>query len=82
LEVQVKMKLTEMVRGEIAQIVDVGGGDLLVCAKLREIGFAEGDEVEILHFGPIGKKPICIRLNHTLIALRPEEADNIIVERT
>ncbi len=43
-------------------------------AKLREIGFAEGDEVEVLHFGPFGKSPICVRLNGTLIALRSKEA--------
>lgn len=43
-------------------------------AKLREIGFAEGDEVEVLHYGPFGKSPICVRLNGTLIALRSKEA--------
>lgn len=74
------MNLTQLSKGKIARITDVIGADSVVCAKLREIGFAEGDEVEIMHYGPIGRMPICVRLNQTLIALRPTEALNIEVE--
>jgi Fe2+ transport system protein FeoA len=68
------MKFEQLKTGQIAQISGVNSGDEIIDAKLREIGFAEGDEVEIMHFGPFGRTPICVRLNRTLIALRPEEA--------
>lgn len=74
------MNLTQLSKGKIARITDVIGADLVICAKLREIGFAEGDEVEIMYYGPIDRMPICVRLNQTLIALRPIEAQNIEVE--
>lgn len=64
-------------RARIASIVSADAG---LEAKLREIGFAEDDEVEILHFGPLGRRPICVRLNETLVALRPPEAAAIRVE--
>lgn len=49
-------------------------------ARLREIGFAEEDEVELLYTGPLGRRPLCFRLNRTLIALRRDEACAIKVE--
>jgi len=49
--------------------------------KLREIGFAEGDEVEILHRGLIGGSPLSVRLNRCIIALRKSEAAQIQVTR-
>lgn len=50
---------------------------------LRDIGFAEGDEVEVVHPQlKIGKRPITVRLNSTMIALRPEEASNILTDHT
>ncbi len=48
--------------------------------RLREIGFSEGDEVTVLHFGPIGKNPMSIKLNGALIALRKNEAKYIFVK--
>ena len=45
-----------------------------IIAKLREIGFAEGDEVELLHTGVLLGAPKSFRLNRTLIALRRNEA--------
>ncbi|MBL4595284.1 MAG: ferrous iron transport protein A [Robiginitomaculum sp.] len=47
--------------------------------KLREIGFAEGDEIEVLHRGPVGGTPLSVRLNTSLIALRKSEAAQIQV---
>lgn len=73
------MELQKLKKGDRAFISAIDEADSLVAAKLREIGFAEGDEVEIIGFGPFGATPICIRLNGTLIALRPKEASRIIV---
>jgi ferrous iron transport protein A len=47
--------------------------------KLREIGFAEGDEVEVLHRGLFGGSPLSVRVNRSLIALRKHEAAQIMV---
>lgn len=48
--------------------------------RLREIGFAEGDIVEILHVGVFGGSPLNVRLHGTSIAMRPKEAAMIRVE--
>lgn len=42
--------------------------------RLREIGFAEGDVLEITHIGLFGGSPLNVRLHGTSIALRPKEA--------
>ncbi len=49
--------------------------------RLREIGFAEGDIVEILHVGLFGRSPLNIRLHDCAsVAMRPSEAAMILVE--
>jgi ferrous iron transport protein A len=47
--------------------------------RLREIGFAEGDLVEILHVGLFGRSPLNVKLHGTAIAMRPAEAKMIRV---
>lgn len=74
------MRLHEMPIGVCVRVKKIIDGDGELEAKLREIGFAEDDDVEIVHYGPMARKPICVRLNQTLIALRAEEAAAIIVE--
>lgn len=48
--------------------------------RLREIGFAEGDKVEIMHVGTFGRNPISVKLNGTLIAMRKREAAAVQIE--
>ena len=74
------MRLSLLAKGRPAKVVRVECEDRSLEAKLREVGFAEDDDIEIVHVGPLGGRPICVRLNHTLIALRPEEAAAIEVE--
>ncbi len=74
------MRLHELKKGERARVAEISSADAELEAKLREIGFAEDDDVEIVHYGPVAGKPICARLNQTLIALRLEEAAAIEVE--
>lgn len=74
------MELVNLNKHQIAKVKSLVSDGTDIEAKLREIGFAEGDEVEITAYGPIAKTPICVRLNQTLVALRPNEAKNIIVE--
>lgn len=65
----------------IARIRGFASDDEPLVFKLREIGFAEGDEVEILHKGFLFGSPLSIRLNRSLIALRKSEARQIQVEQ-
>ena len=42
--------------------------------QLREMGFAEGLDIAILHQNPFGKDPIAVRVGAMTIALRRREA--------
>ena len=48
--------------------------------RLLEMGFLEGEEVEILHEGPVGRDPIAVRLGGMIIAIRRFEARAVIVK--
>ncbi len=74
------MRLSDLGMGKAARVRGLAAADPTLEQKLREVGFAEGDEVEIVHVGPLNRKPLCVRLNRTLIALRADEAAAISVE--
>ncbi|MCF6294026.1 MAG: ferrous iron transport protein A [Robiginitomaculum sp.] len=71
--------LDELPSHKTAQISGFAAGQGSLIEKLREIGFAEGDEVEVLHRGFIGGSPLWVRLNRSIIALRKIEAAQIQV---
>jgi ferrous iron transport protein A len=73
--------LDRLPRGVTGRVAGFGPGDDKLIAKLREIGFAEGDEVELLAKGWLGGAPLSFRLNRTVIALRKSEAALVQVER-
>lgn len=72
--------LDQLAPGRCAHITGFAEGQDGLVAKLREIGFAEGDEVEILARGWLGGAPLSVRLNRTVVALRKAEAALVIVE--
>lgn len=74
------MTLDDLERGRRAHVSGFRTLDPELETKLREIGFAEGDEVELLQRGLIGGTPVSIRLNRTMIALRKSEAMAILVD--
>jgi ferrous iron transport protein A len=74
------MKLSDLPRGKVARIRTVDGVANGLEAKLREVGFSEGDEVEMLGHGPFGGRTLAVRLNRTIIALRGPEAALVEVE--
>lgn len=76
------MSLARLQKGRPAKVTALKCDDPALEAKLREVGFAEDDEIEVMHVGPLGGTPICVRLNQTLIALRAEEALAIEVVET
>lgn len=74
------MTLRDLPKNRPARISGFNANDNELETRLREIGFAEGDQVEALHFGLFGRNPISVRLNGALIALRKSEAQAVLVE--
>jgi len=48
--------------------------------RLREMGFAEGLLIELLHQSPFGGDPIAVRVGSMTIALRRQQANLIKVQ--
>ena len=48
--------------------------------RLREMGFAEGLQIELLHHSVFGKDPIVVRVGAMTVALRRREANLIKVQ--
>ena len=74
------MTLRDLPKNTLAKIRGFNAADTELETRLREIGFAEGDQVEALHFGLFGRNPMSVRLNGALIALRKTEAQAVLVE--
>ncbi len=73
------MTLDKLRKNQTARIIGFGGDDPELIIRLREIGFAEGDHVQALHFGLFGRNPMSLRLNGALIALRRGEASAVVI---
>ncbi|MCI5047960.1 MAG: ferrous iron transport protein A [Aquisalinus sp.] len=76
-----KLTLRNLKRGETGIVTGFVKNDAIREEELREIGFAEGDEVQVLEYGSFGRTPISVRLNRTIIAVRANEAQSIEVSR-
>jgi Fe2+ transport system protein FeoA len=72
--------LDRLARNQTARVSGFAEGVDNLVVKLREIGFAEGDEVELLARGWLGGAPLSVRLNRTVIALRKNEAAAVKIE--
>ncbi len=68
-----------LAEGEVARIGAIASDRAGLELKLREIGFCEGDEIELLKRGPIGGQPLAFRLNRRILALRREEANALLI---
>jgi len=74
-------RLTDLAKNMSSIIVGFDESDPDLSTRLREIGFAEGDNVTSLHFGLFGKNPISVSVNGALIALRRQDAQAVILEK-
>jgi len=74
-------RLTDLSKDEAATILGFDSDEPDLAIRLREIGFAEGDNVMPLHFGLFGRNPISVRVNGALIALRRQDAKAVLVSR-
>jgi len=71
--------LSQLPKHKKAIITGFSAQDRNLETRLREIGFAEGDQVSIQHKGLFGGNPISVSLNGALIALRKQDAAAILV---
>ncbi len=74
------MHIADLAEGERARVLAIAAATPELEAKLREIGFCEGDEVQLLTRGPLGGQPLAVRLNRRIIAMRKNEAASVLVE--
>ena len=72
--------LKDLKVGDLATISGFASED--VPAKLYEMGFTPGTELQVKHKAPFGG-PICISImsNKSLLALRKAEASQILIEK-
>jgi ferrous iron transport protein A len=73
--------LRNLARNERAIVSGFNEAETMLVTRLREIGFAEGDPVQALHFGLFQRNPMTVRLNGALIALRSGEARCVYITR-
>lgn len=66
------MRIEDLKTGQIASVVRIRetGEHAIEALRLREMGFDEGVEIELLHRGLIGGCPIALRVGSNVIALR------------
>jgi ferrous iron transport protein A len=79
-----RIRLGELAPGSRAEIAGFCAAEELedFLHRLYEVGFLVGEEVEILQDAPIGKDPISIRIKDAVYAMRREDANLILVNRT
>ncbi len=69
------MTLDKLPLNQTARIDNIRSENADIEMRLREIGFAEGDKVEVVHRGLFGGSPLAVRLDGIAsIAIRPREA--------
>lgn len=74
--------LTQLKRGQVARVVAVRDQyeDDKIARRIRELGFAPGERVQLRAKGPFGKEPLLIQVGMTRFALRQAEAARVDVE--
>lgn len=50
-----------------------------IARRLRELGFIDGELVEVLATGPVGAEPLLVQVGFTRFALRRSEAARVQV---
>jgi ferrous iron transport protein A len=75
------MGLAKLPRGRAAAVADVQAASPALAdlpARLRELGFLEGEDIEVLATGLSGG-PLAVRVGETTFALRIREAQCVTV---
>ncbi|ESQ73497.1 ferrous iron transport protein A [Asticcacaulis sp. AC402] len=76
------MKLTTLKAFTPARVLAVSDTSEVdpIARRLRELGFVDGEPVQVVGRGPFGADPLLIQIGFTRFALRRSEADRITVE--
>ena len=61
----------------IVEPVEEHGPQDAIARRLRELGFVNGEEVEVVAKGPLGAEPLLVQVGFTRFALRRSEAARI-----
>ena len=61
----------------IVEYVEEHGPQDAIARRLRELGFVNGEEVEVVAKGPLGAEPLLVQVGFTRFALRRSEAARI-----
>lgn len=75
------MKLSELPRRTAAlveRVEDQMPNDA-IARRLRELGFVQGERVEVMATGPIAAEPLLVQIGFTRFALRRSEAARVLV---
>lgn len=75
------MKLSELPRRSAAtveSVQDLAPNDA-IARRLRELGFVQGERVEVVAAGPVSAEPLLVQIGFTRFALRRAEAARVLV---
>jgi ferrous iron transport protein A len=75
------VKLTELsrrVEAEIEGVQALSPNDT-IARRLRELGFVEGERVEVITAGPFDSEPLLVQIGFTRFALRRSEAARVLL---
>jgi ferrous iron transport protein A len=61
----------------IVESVEDHGPQDTIARRLRELGFVNGEEVEVVAKGPLGAEPLLVQVGFTRFALRRSEAARV-----
>ena len=73
------MTLTELPLRALAivdSVQEMGENDN-IARRLRELGFVDGEQVQIVARGPLGAEPLLVQVGFTRFALRRSEAARV-----
>jgi len=70
-------KLSQLIKGDIAVIESFT--DDIMKLKLLEMGCLPGEEIRVERFAPLGD-PMAISVSGSVISIRIDEADNVLVK--
>jgi len=77
------VNLSTLSPGAVAKVVKVGSSSSFLTAlerRLLELGFIQGEQIEVLAETRPGRDPFVVRVGHTTLALRRGEAQPVWVE--
>jgi ferrous iron transport protein A len=72
-----KMRLSDLKKGDQAYIVDLVGSGI---ERFLKMGMLEGSHLTVLHEAPFGKDPMAVKIRDSIIAIRRQDADSILVK--